>query len=148
MTPNSIKVQFYEAGPLKSDLEERVGGGLTSSHSGVAKRDLERYYEMLKRSLPTFTLGEAVLLVDVMNGHIVMPYSVSLLWAEVSDALPDGYAEKWGVDGPALVERLRKLTPFECMAVADAVERAWNSASYQVTNMEEKVRKVGLVRES
>ena len=88
-----------------------------------------------------------MLLCDVMNGTLHQPYSVSLLWAEVSDALPDGYAEKWNIDGPALVEKLRALSPFECMAVADAVERAWNSETYQVANMEEKVRAVGLVRE-
>ena len=126
--------------------------GLTPSQqealmSETARRDLERYYDMLPRSLPKFSMGEAMLLADVLNGTIHMPYSASLLWAEVSDALQDGYDAKWGVDGSALVERLRKLTPFECMAIADAIERAWNdSQGNRIDNMEERIKAVGLVK--
>lgn len=114
--------------------------------SDIAERDLERYYEMIVRSTPKFSEGEAMLIADVLNGTIHMPYSVSLLWAEISDALQEGYAEKWGVDGPVLVERLRKLTVFECMAVADAIERAWNAGTYQVGDMSARLRQVGLVK--
>lgn len=117
----------------------------------TAKRDLERYYDMLQRSLPHFSMGEALLMCDVFNGTIHMPYSVSLLWASVSDSIEGGQGEYWqehypSLDVPALVERLRKLTPFECMAVADAIERAWNSPEYRINNMEERVVAVGLVK--
>lgn len=132
---------------LASELEQRSEVGLSTSD--IAKRDLERYYYLLKltQAKLSFTMGEAMLLCDVMNGTINQPYSVSLIWASVSDALKEGYAEKWEVDGPALVKKLRALSPFECMAVADAVEQAWNDETYRVANMEERVRKVGLVKE-
>jgi hypothetical protein len=144
----SPQIQFRAIGSLGDEIEQRYSaGGSTYATSGseIARRDLERYYDMLKRSLPRFSQGEAMLLCDVLNGVISMAYSVPLLWAQVSDALQDGYAEKWEIDGPALVEKLRKLTPFECMAVVDAVERVWNSPTYYIDNMEERLRKVGLV---
>ncbi len=138
------RIQFRSSEILDRELAARSDESL-SVHT-VAKRDLERYYEMLQRSLPSFTQGEAMLLVDVLNGTLHLSYSMHLIWAEVSDALKEGYAEKWEVDGTALVEKLRELTPFECMAVADAVERAWNSTTYQVSNLEEKVRQIGLIQ--
>lgn len=136
-----------EFAPLAANLQERVGTGVTGSIHDVARRDLERYYEMLRRNLPTFSMEEALLLVDVENGHIVMPEMVSMLWAEVQDALDEGYAEKWHVDGPTLVKRLRALTPFQCMAIADAIERVWHiSSTSSDDNMEAIVRAVGMVK--
>jgi hypothetical protein len=151
----SPRIQFRAMGNMENQIGERtsLSEGLSDSQketllSGTAFRDLDRYYDMLVRSLPKFSMGEAMLMADVMNGTIHMPYSAPLLWAQVSDSLEDGYAEKWKVDGPALVTRLHKLTPFECMAVADALERAWNdSQGYRVNNMEERMRSVGLVKE-
>lgn len=91
----------------------------------VAKRDLERYYALLRQSLPTFSRSEASLIVDALNGTLIEPHTARLLWAAIDDALYDGLAEKWGVDGLALVARLRRLTPFEALAVVDAAERYW-----------------------
>jgi hypothetical protein len=137
---------------LANDLEQRSEVG--KSASDIAERDLERYYYMLKFALAKlpFSMGEAMLLCDVMNGTIIEPYSASLLWASVSDGVDEGRAEYWKqyhpeLDGAKLIAKLKALSPFECMAVADAIERAWNSETYQVANMEERVRQVGLVRE-
>lgn len=146
-------VQFRATGLLANEVEQRSEVGKPVSE--VGRRDLERYYYLLKLTLAklSFTTGEAMLLCDVMNGSIVEPYSASLLWASVSDGVDEGRTEYWKqyhpeLDGAKLIAKLKRLTPFECMAVADAVERAWNSETYQVANMEEKVRQVGLVREN
>ena len=152
MSPaNSIKVQFYEAGPLKDDLEARIGGGFhSSSVSTVAKRDVERYYFLLKQALPAFSYGEAALMVDAMNGTIFEPHTVRLLWAEVADAIQlDHLDTKWQqedstLDGAALIEKLRGLSLVECMAVADAIERFWSNPN----PMRDRLREVGLIRES
>lgn len=144
------RVNFRLGAQLEQELSQRSSRG--ESLDSIAKRDLDRYYDMLKRSLPAFSVGEAMLLCDVLNGTINQPYSVFLLWASVSDGVDEGRAEYWKqyhpeLDGAKLIAKLKGLTPFECMAVADAIERAWNSETYQVANMEEKVRQVGLVRE-
>lgn len=132
----SPRIQFRATAFLERALAERTdlpaeatSNDTSRLFSATGERDLKRYYDMLMRSLPTFSEGEAFLLCDIMNGSIIETHSIPLLWIEVSDALLEGYAEKWQVDGNALVARLRSLTPFECMAVGDAIERFW-SGSY------------------
>lgn len=117
-------VNFRLTGRMEDDLNNRTGGEAGSRHA-VAKRDLERYYELLRRELRTVSLSreEVMLLLDVSNGTLWQPFSIPLLWAEVEDSLEDGLAEKWGVDGPALVERLKAFTPGQAFAVVDALER-------------------------
>ena len=133
---------MFRPGELETPLAARSGG--TLSPALVAKRDLERYYDMLRRALPAFSEAEASLIVDACNGWLVEPHSAPLLWAEVDDAIrSDGLATKWGVDGPALVARLRALTPFEALAVCDSVERFWRHPEIPT---DENLRRVGLVR--
>lgn len=135
----------FRAGDLEPQLQARAGQG--GSLGLTARRDLERYYALLARELPTFTESEAMLLCDVMNGTLTEPHTASLLWANVSDALEDGYAEKWHVDGLALVARLRHLSPIQAMAVCDACERFWHLvASGDARSNAERVRVVGLTR--
>ena len=138
--PREPQIQF-RAGGIEPELTARAGGA--ESPSLVARRDLERYYYLLRRALPTFTEPEASLIVDACNGWLIEPHTAPLLWAEVDDAIRmDGLAEKWGVDGASLVARLRALTPFESLAVADAAERF-----RLAPNDDGQLRRVGLVRE-
>ena len=112
------------------------------SAGNVARRDLQRYYHCIAETLKTIALteAEASLVVDACNGILFEPWSVSLLWATVDDAIRlEGLADKWGVDGPALVERLRGLSYCQTLAVVDAVERYWQAPDG------EALRRVGLV---
>lgn len=140
--------ELEERTSLPQDIKPTEKDALISD---TAERDLERYYAVLKLTLariPTFTESEAMLLVDSLNGYLLTPEMPHLLWANVADAIHmDGLDKKWDVDGAALINRLREMTPFEQLAISDAVERAWQSETYQVSNMEEKVRAVGLVKE-
>lgn len=125
MPPSSTQlVQFRTgAGPagLTDDLERRASRRL--SPDLVARRDLTRYYEMLRRSLPRFPRAEAYAILDVCNGTLWEPWSVTLLWASVADA--EGLGATWQIDQAALAERLRGLSYAEALAVVDAAERAW-----------------------
>lgn len=125
MPPSSTQlVQFRTgAGPagLTDDLERRASRRL--SPDLVARRDLTRYYEMLRRSLPRFPRAEALAILDVCNGVLFDPWSAPLIWASVADA--DGLGEKWRIDQAALAERLRGLSYAEALAVVDAAERFW-----------------------
>lgn len=135
-------VQF-RAGTLLEALQNRTDDG--QSLSPTAQRDLARYYYHLRLALPTFTEAEASLICDVMNGTLTEPHTASLLWANVADALEDGYAEKWKVDGDTLALRLRALSPFEALAVADACERFWRGP-YRKEDMARALREAGLVK--
>lgn len=142
-------IQFRAVGMLAERLAERTDHPLQDRMlAEVARRDLERYYTLLARALMAvreqFSEAEIELLVDATNDLMVRPETVHLIWAEVADALRDGLAEKWQVDGPALVEKLRGFTPSEMMALADAIERFWTGL-YQMTDMQERLRAVGLV---
>jgi hypothetical protein len=144
--PNDYpRVMFRVNKTLEPSLSERREGEQPLEQ--VVRRDLERYYELLKKSLPTFSINEAQLICNALNGNIIRPESVHLLWAEVSDMLEEGMVDERDVNGPALVKRLRALTPFECMSVADAVERVWNSPTYHADNFEERLRQSGLVKQ-
>jgi len=94
----------------------------------AAREALLRYHQVLADELARVDLSEAEwnLLRDALNGTWIDETSYRHLWMEIADAIRlDRLDEKWGVDGPALVEKLRGLCPGACMAVAHAVERWW-----------------------
>lgn len=127
---------------VETELETRADGRLSPGR--VAARDLARYYYLLHRAVPSFSEPEASLIVDAMNGLMTEPHTAGLLWANIADAVrDDSLDEKWDVDAPALVARLRALTPFEQLAVADASERFWQRPELSTS---ENLRRVGLVR--
>ncbi len=133
---------------LEPHLTARVGPDAPTS--GLIRRDLERYYAVLADSLRTLTLteAEASALVDALNGTLLEPHTYRFLWADVEDSLPE-LAEKWGIDGPALVRKLRGLSPGAAMAAADAVEQFWTRVSRGEAKGEshaDRLRAVGLVR--
>lgn len=144
MPPSSTQlVQFRvgrDATGLAVDLERRAGRRL--SPDLVARRDLERYYETLRRSLPRFTRAEAYAILDVTNGTLFDPWSVPLLWASVADA--ERLGETWQIDQAALAERLRGLSYAEALAVVDAAERFWVRAPDAAT-ADEALEACGLV---
>jgi hypothetical protein len=112
---------------------------------------LDRYFTVLRQELGAvcLTVPEASLVCDALNGTLWEPAeSVRFLWASVDDAIrSDGLDRKWETDGKVLVEKLRKLTFAQSLAVCDAVERWWNRVGQGIEEThEEGLRAVGLVR--
>lgn len=64
--------------------------------------------------------GELNLIADALQGTFVGATLLRLLWAEIDESLEDGLAEKWGVDGPSLVGRLREMDMAALAAVVIA----------------------------
>ena len=134
----------FRAGPLEPHLTARVSHGL--GRPDVCHRDLGRYYDALAAALASVELTEAEALgiCDALNGTLLEPMSIRLMWAELADACRlDGLDRKWGFAGAALVEKLRALPPFTLLSIADAVERFWRDPAAEAGA---KVREVGLVR--
>lgn len=125
------------------------------SAGAIARRDLARYYHLIARELQALNLteGEASLICDANNGLGALTLGLeedrmggwirSMLLANVNDAVAlNAWDKKWGLteeQAAALLERMRRWTPGQVLAVADAVERFW--AHPEMTT----VQSVGLV---
>lgn len=99
------------------------------NRSHIINRDLERLYAMYRRSIREVQLTEkeTCLIVDALNDRLFNGDSAVMLHANIENACRlDGLGEKWEVDGPALVEKLRSLSTFHCLALIDAAECWWN----------------------
>ena len=119
--------------------------GEEGTRSGVVDRDLARLYALYRRELARTPLSvdEACLLVDVLNGIWMRePLSVWNLWTEVADACTlEHLDQKWGVDGPAFVQRLQELRDSQLLALVDAAERFW-AGPYSKGDVRETVKQV------
>lgn len=113
-------VQF-RPGDLEPQLKKRADGGPLGL---VAARDLRRYYEALRRSMPQLSTEEALALVDVANGTLWDSVSAALIWAEVANVA--GLGAKWHIDQDALVAKLRACSYIQQLAVVDGCERFWS----------------------
>ena len=139
------RVQF-RPGPLAEPLAER---GEYDHGGAIVARDLGRYYALLARSLAALTLteAEASLICDACNGTLWEPHTIPLLWAAVDDAIRlNGLADRWRVDGAALVVKLRALSAGETFALADAVERFWRQPGSNDHPVAVQLRAVGLLQ--
>jgi hypothetical protein len=127
---------------IEARREDGKYAGLT------ARRDLERYYHALQQALATieFNESEAALIVDACNGIIFEPHTMQLLWAQIEDAVrSDRLDAKWDADAQVLVAKMRALSYWQALAVADAIERFWNLPTEQ-RSIPEGLRVVGLLK--
>lgn len=143
--PEIKSIQFRPA-QLLDALAERSDDGEQAGASRAAQRDLGRYYDALALALASvdLTSGEALLLVDTLNGSHIDLSLAQMLHYEVEDCEQE-YFTKWGVDRAALIATVRGWSLLQRLAVADAVERAWGN-TYHVDNMGARVVRVGLVK--
>ena len=128
---------------IVKEVDARVGEA--GARSAVVARDLDRLYALYRRELASTPLSveEACLLADVLNGtEMNQPLAVWSLWLEVSDGCTlDHLDEKWGVDGPAFVERLKAMSGGQLLALVDAAERFW-AGPYSKGDVREMVKQV------
>ncbi len=126
MPPSTLAhVEARQANPQDEQSTDR---------SATIAKSLDRYFYALnsaRRDLrERFSAGEQGLLIDVANGALfASPCAIGFLEHEVAAALIDGAAERWHVDGPALMKKLKALSYVEKLAIVDAAERWWNRAA-------------------
>lgn len=113
--------------------QARPGEEQSYDRSATIAKALDRYFYALasaRRGLRSrFSEAEQGILLDVANGALfAAPCAVGFIEAEVAAAIVDGVADKWGVDGPALIKKLKALSYTEKLALIDAAERWWHRA--------------------
>ena len=144
--PVSSPLVEFPSGPLAQPLGERRSHWY-SSLSAVATRDLDRYYAALRHELCAAHLseGEAAALCEVLHGTFVDAESAWSLPVEVEDALGDGLADRWEIDGPVLVARLQAMPWSRLLAIVDAVERWWALPADEKAPFPDGLRRIGLL---
>ena len=87
---------------------------------------------------PSLSRNEWMALCDVLNGGVFKKGEFwDILWIEpvnrnpmladsIEDSEPDGLYQKWEIDGPALVQKLYRLTEAETLAILHVVQIAWD----------------------
>lgn len=122
------RVTIYLAQPIVDafDIDNDAGETLSGRIAIVA----ERYRDMIAAHCPELSRNEWFALCDVANGMFfgigAATSAPRMLWAEFDDACrTDSVDEKWEIDGPALVEKLREMTTAEIFAVAEVTRRFW-----------------------
>ena len=112
-------------------LTDRAEAVLTGgeSLSGSINRIADRYYEIIRRSRIDLSPAELDAVRDALTGWLAEPAATISGGPalEVEDALADGLAERHGIDGRALVAKLRGLSYAQEVALVDAVEQFWRS---------------------
>lgn len=140
------QIRFRADEELLQEIQARSFG---QSLSGVAYRDLNRYYQLLAAHTPKFTEPEASLLLEALRHRRSDAPVADLIWAAIDDAIQhDRLDEKYGIDRAQFIARLRhKLSPFEQFAIVDAVERVGRIQPRPKTRKEKDfaLQQVGLV---
>lgn len=125
----TAKFHVSMAEDVLKQVEERG-----KARSTVITRDLDRLYTLYRRALRhvDLSINEACLIVDALNSTLMTADTAHLLWASIQDAIEyENLAEKWNVDGSALIEKLRSLNEIQSLAVIDAAERFWSNEKYR-----------------
>ena len=104
---------------------------MDNSLNEVVVRDLGRYYELMIRARTEanrlLSASEQALILDARRGILHDERFLTLLPHEVEDAVAlEGLDEKWGVDGEALVEKLKAMPPVALAAIVDASDWYWS----------------------
>ncbi len=128
LASNEVNGYLYDRTPPTKDVRY------------VAVRDLKRYYLILEKELPGFSLPEARLLYAACGSG----QSWTVLDELVRDAGKAGYGIEAECDDPeALADRLLAMSEIERLAICDAIERAGVRYRYG-TPLDTALEEVGL----
>ena len=108
---------------VEPELARRAIGGLSAGQ--VAARDLARYYDLLSREAQRLDLSttEVTAIRAATDGTIYGSAAAPYLAGQVREALDNGLAARYGIDGAWLLAKLRALTPSQAVTLVDTLER-------------------------
>lgn len=120
--------------------------GHAESLAGRINSILERYAMICREAMPTLTEGEWCAICDANNpGQDItgMPWSTSVMWANVADSGPDGIDEKWGINHEELAQRMRQMPLASQVAIHEVVRAFWARPQLNDLPPRELLRKSG-----
>jgi hypothetical protein len=118
--------------------------GYHEFRSGRVTAVMDRYRSMTMQSKPRLTAAEWWALVRILwRDRLFTADEARLLWAKVEEYVREGWSMP-GVDGHALLKRLKAMSTWELYAVADIVERIGCMDEEQAKlSREEQVERAG-----
>lgn len=103
------------------------------SISGQLGKICDRYAETNRRARIAQRFSEAELNAfrDCCNGTWFEPAQLidGAVLANFEDSLQDGIAEKWGIDAPSTIAKLRELTYPDQVALVEDIEAFWRGVA-------------------
>lgn len=118
-----MKASISLPGEIAELLEQRATPGY-GAISGTIQRIIDRYAECCRRSLPELSRDQWCAVLSAVDSAPPDP-AHSVAWAIhiVEDALRDGHADGWRIDGDELLAAMREWTHAERMAAVDMAEQ-------------------------
>lgn len=121
------RTSIYIGDAMQAYIADHQSKG--DSTSGIINAAVDRLQYLINTAEPDhLTDAEWMLIYDARNGAVNTPIAqaVSGLVGAIEDAIAlDGADRTHGVDGPALIAKLRGLDRLGRMAVIDRAERWW-----------------------
>lgn len=146
-TPVSIRLSAALAPEVARRLSDQDASAV------IIRRDLQRYYagcsEALKRL--NYDYQEANTLIDLLRNTTLTAENARFLWAELDEQLRRG--RNWTEGTPdydralELIEAIKKISPFDCIAILDAVESCWSIYSRNGQDRDDALAECGLTTE-
>jgi hypothetical protein len=101
--------------------------GLGQKEATIVRSALSDHFALLRQSLPTFTIEEAIVIVEALKEFTVTKTKQASLigdWVErqIEEGIP---IQEDVVNSTVLIERLKGLSLTACLAVLDAVQQYW-----------------------
>ena len=118
-----MHMQFKSTNLAKA-LAERCGD--EGQISSMSKIMLGEYVTLLDSVTLPLSDNELKLVFDSLNGVIEYGETLNLTWAQIDDSCRlHGLDNKWGVDGPALVSKIRGFSRLELLKLWDETRKFW-----------------------
>lgn len=116
---------------LNPPIEAALDGA--DSISGRIGQICDRYAEINRRARITHRFSEPEINAfrDCCNGTWFEPAQLidDAVLANFEDSLIDGIADKWQIDAPATIEKLRGLTYADQVALVEDIETFWRTVA-------------------
>lgn len=109
-----------------SNPQGYVMGEGTRNYSKAIGELIDRYDYIVKHNVPKFSAGEWKIIVEAIGGQLVEAWAIGHVTAGIVDSISlDGAAERFEVDGEAMIKKLKKLGYVQKLAMVDVVECYW-----------------------
>ncbi len=117
------KLSVYPSPDVEALIQGRDGMDTLSGRLGAVAA---RYRAIINAHKPDLAEAEWDYCRDSLNGVWLMDeLSIESVWVNLHDSADDGLGEKWGVDGRALAENVRRMSKASLVALVECVEDWW-----------------------